>query len=387
VLSINTAEVLSKKRWSKRYYQFFDYSLEVRSDSGLLLEDLDLFFGQFSAQEEADVNICYLVSDSSIFGMPVLFFEGKRFSVFNVQHLIDYAILLILNSLPCKVTTHYLFHAASLHYRGKGFVIAGDSGRGKSTLSLELLRRGFNFISDDIAALGANDHRIYPFPFPLRLDEGGMQLFAETAFHDFEYVPCSSDQRKGMGFIGQKGVYPACSSICAFDYLICLSSWNGREKDLQREEKGSTYAAVDHIDEGMIEELRKDLTIQDISISPRGHFYQIKVAWKNGIARFRQLEELCSRHEIFLFTMSDENQEAFNYQLSPTIENMSPSGAALELYKSFRGGTSAWLYRKKFEASPGRFLMSVGKLVKGVKSYYLSPGKLNEMGDTICALI
>lgn len=358
----NTAEILSKKRWSKRCYQFFDYSLEVRSDSVLLLEDLDLSFGQFSAQEEVDGNICYLVSDSSIFGMPALFFEGKRFSVFN-GHLIDYAILLILNSLPCKVTTHYLFHAASLHYQGKGFVIAGDSGRGKSTLSLELLRRGFNFISDDIAALGASDHRIYPFPFPLRLNEGGMKI------------------------IGQKGVYPACSSICAFDYLICLSSWNGREKDLQREEKGSTYAVVDHIDEGMIEELRKDLTIQDIRISRLGHFYQIEVAWKDRRVRFRQLEELCSRHEVFLFTMSDGNQETFNYQLTPTIEKMNPSRSALELYKSFRGGVSAWLYRKKFEASSGRFLLSMGELVKGVESYYLSPGKLNEMGDTICALI
>lgn len=43
----------------------------------------------------------------------------------------------------------YPHHSASLSYNGKGLLIPGKSGQGKTTLSLDLLDNGFDFSSDD----------------------------------------------------------------------------------------------------------------------------------------------------------------------------------------------------------------------------------------------
>lgn len=51
------------------------------------------------------------------------------------------------------------------------------------TLVLELVRRGFKFLSDEMAALGRDDHHVHPFPRSLRIRPGSLELagFPEAA--------------------------------------------------------------------------------------------------------------------------------------------------------------------------------------------------------------
>jgi len=57
---------------------------------------------------------------------------------------------------------------------GRAFLLAGPSGHGKSSLSLELVRRGHGFLSDDIAPLDLRRGTIEPFQRTVALiDEDG----------------------------------------------------------------------------------------------------------------------------------------------------------------------------------------------------------------------
>lgn len=64
----------------------------------------------------------------------------------------------------------YLYHSAAVSYKGAGLLIAGRSGRGKTTLSLNLLAHGFMFLSDDRCFLHQNDmkYKILGFPEDIR---------------------------------------------------------------------------------------------------------------------------------------------------------------------------------------------------------------------------
>lgn len=56
-------------------------------------------------------------------------------------------------------------HASSVKKGGKGFLIAGTSASGKSTLSAGLLKKGYSIISDDISVIALEkeiEHFIYP---------------------------------------------------------------------------------------------------------------------------------------------------------------------------------------------------------------------------------
>lgn len=107
-----------------------------------------------------------------------------------INHLfgICFGIILMQNNrLP--------IHGSALVKDGIGIVISGNSGAGKSTLSCELLKYGFNFLSDDIAVTKYKDCRYYLQPgFPQQ------KLKAYTLTKNMieksylKKVPCDNDK-------------------------------------------------------------------------------------------------------------------------------------------------------------------------------------------------
>jgi hypothetical protein len=64
------------------------------------------------------------------------------------------------------------FHAASMAYRGRGFIFAGDSGRGKSTLAAILLANGWSYLCDEFALVDPGSTELRPFPKALCIKQG-----------------------------------------------------------------------------------------------------------------------------------------------------------------------------------------------------------------------
>jgi len=62
-----------------------------------------------------------------------------------------------------------LFHAAALYYQGRGLILPGRTGAGKSTLTCWLLSRGFGYMSDEFAFLPTGDLNLVAFPRPLNI--------------------------------------------------------------------------------------------------------------------------------------------------------------------------------------------------------------------------
>jgi HprK-related kinase A len=67
-------------------------------------------------------------------------------------------------------------HAASLARMGQAVIFAGDSGRGKSTLSAALLARGWKYLSDEFALVQTETLRLHPFPKAVCLKEGAFDV-------------------------------------------------------------------------------------------------------------------------------------------------------------------------------------------------------------------
>lgn len=62
-----------------------------------------------------------------------------------------------------------VIHAAALEVRGRGVLLTGASGAGKTTLALLLRQAGHRLLSDDLAPV-TRDGRVLPFPRALHLD-------------------------------------------------------------------------------------------------------------------------------------------------------------------------------------------------------------------------
>ena len=64
----------------------------------------------------------------------------------------------------------YMVHAAGLGLNGRGLLIAGATGTGKTTLTIALLRAGFDFLGDDTIFLRVNRTGLRALAFPDEID-------------------------------------------------------------------------------------------------------------------------------------------------------------------------------------------------------------------------
>ena len=96
------------------------------------------------------------------------------------EGLIEYLFHLALIELLRRQGL-YTIHATALERNGKGVLIPGNSGRGKTTSFISLLRSGYRYLSDDHPLMrDAGTHvDLLPFPIKINVTEETIAFFPE----------------------------------------------------------------------------------------------------------------------------------------------------------------------------------------------------------------
>lgn len=71
---------------------------------------------------------------------------------------------------------YLLLHAGAVAYRGAGLVLCAGSGGGKSTLTAGLVAAGFEYLSDEIAAVDPENLWLLPYPRSICVKEGSRSV-------------------------------------------------------------------------------------------------------------------------------------------------------------------------------------------------------------------
>lgn len=99
-----------------------------------------------------------------------------RFAPTRYDEVLPYVEWSLNWEIP-KVRPEFLqLHAASLELDGKGLVLAGDSGVGKSTLTAALVARGWGYLCDEFALIDARTLDIHPYPRAICIKRSGYDL-------------------------------------------------------------------------------------------------------------------------------------------------------------------------------------------------------------------
>lgn len=139
------------------------------------------------------------------------------------------------------------FHAACVARQGRGVLLCGDSGSGKSSLSYACARRGWTYLSDDASYLmrrNAREHLVLGHPHRLRLRPDAPGLFPELV----SQVP----QRRGNGKMSlemQTAALPAIATArtTAVDRFVLLRRSSDRGTTLREVEKSCARAICEPI--------------------------------------------------------------------------------------------------------------------------------------------
>ena len=71
-----------------------------------------------------------------------------------------------------------LIHGAAVAHNGTAFALLGPSGSGKTTLTAGLIGNGFTYLADDLVAVMEPQGAIAPWPLPLSVKDGSLDLLA-----------------------------------------------------------------------------------------------------------------------------------------------------------------------------------------------------------------
>jgi len=114
--------------------------------------------------------------------------QGNRDPLF---HLVVLSLVVLL-----RHRGWFPLHAAALARDGCGVLCPAQSGQGKTTITLSLLRHGWSALSDDTVLLRATDNQVVAHPFrrSLCVDPGAADHFSELAGPD--WPPSLSDASK-----------------------------------------------------------------------------------------------------------------------------------------------------------------------------------------------
>ncbi len=89
-----------------------------------------------------------------------------------------------------------LLHAAAAASDGRGVVLTGPMGAGKSTLVAALVRDGFEYLTDEVVAIQPGTTTVDPYPKPIAL--GGFGLAIPTALNPIHpELPTGMDRYVG----------------------------------------------------------------------------------------------------------------------------------------------------------------------------------------------
>jgi len=106
-------------------------------------------FGQFSTRAAASESISIVGAGGLIF----MFADGQPLGAFNERTWIPELKARLTGRYTQAVDGAFLTHGALLSREGRGLILCGDPGAGKTTLTIGLTQAGFRYHGDDIVRI------------------------------------------------------------------------------------------------------------------------------------------------------------------------------------------------------------------------------------------
>lgn len=162
-------------------------------------------------------------------------------SAYLRYHFLDAMALLLVEALYLTPV-----HAACVVFQGRGVLLCGESGAGKSSLSFACARRGWTFVSDDASFLvrGRNHRVVVGNPHCLHLRESAKELFPDLRTQSL--VPRTNGE---LAFELPTATIPAVLTApqAPVDFLVFLNRQPSGPASLRPYSKELARRSLEHV--------------------------------------------------------------------------------------------------------------------------------------------
>jgi hypothetical protein len=357
-------------------FRFFDRDLVLRSDDASVVEAMRAVYARHAVPGETvdDRQAASLQIEVRAAGRvsPVIQVEGRRVHVPSPAQLEHYAHLVLINAAAAAASGVVVLHAGAVVRAGRATLLVGPSGWGKSTLTLELVRRGWGFLSDDFAPVSTSGV-VAPFPRAVNVTEQTLGLLRLDEPESGLRLASAGGRQKWMLDIDT--VYPGhLAEPAPMGHVFVLSPSNAGDDGPDRR----WTLQLDRVTDGLASALAALPGVQEV----RRRWYEgtelLDVYVVPGAQIVTALDEVCRAHDVAVLA-ADRAPWA-----SPNFAGQ-PRAAALPVVEGARAilahATSLSGQRFLYAMEPSAALRSLAHIhqalaTSGASVYRLEPGDL-----------
>jgi len=370
---------LKKKATFCDNYEFLGHHFQIRSDSQQVLDEFKAIYRHFKlnhAPLKDERLTCYLLSSTPL-NKPIIIIGKDCYPLESPGITLN---TYFFHLIAPRLKEYFLIHGGVVSWKGKGIIISGHSTFGKTTLIIELIKRGFMFLSDEVAPIHRLSHKIVPFPRSIGVRRSTLRLFKGLKV-------CSNGHENRKYMIDIEDIYQGkIGTSCRPRYVIFLSA--NLDKDLSK--KGDLRfleIALNRINQNLVRDLRVINGVIDVSEVPGRQYPVLRILLDRKKRTANQLKEVCNKHKCLIFYSIFGKTRTPDFNVSPILTSINKTQGVMELMRMILSGYQPTMVDDVFDGSPCRMLMELADIAKDIQFYQLSMGKLDEMGDLITQLV
>jgi hypothetical protein len=190
-------------------YEALEYAFCVRTDLPRLGPAADLLLRPFRSSTDGRGPAYSLVQlrHSQRYGLRLG--RGRLVQLWTTGALLGQLMFDINREAIQRTRRWVLVHAGAVAWKGRGILLPATSESGKTTLVAGLIRAGFDYLTDEAAAIDPETEWLHPYPKPLTLKNPSIDLLSGlrerllpefASPHYFEYhVPAHTLRPRSVG--------------------------------------------------------------------------------------------------------------------------------------------------------------------------------------------
>ncbi len=349
---------------SRSFAELFQHRYRRMVSRGYL-QDVEVRYGVFAAQENP-------------WSTPVVVLDREVWPMAHPELLEWFAAEAILRDILRRVRTHFLVHAGAVAHQGRALVLLGDSMWGKTTLVLELLRRGFHLLSDDLAAIERGRSRVHAFP-------RGLQIRPQT----LELLGIQPPGNATMPWtdklvVDVEALFPGqVAEEAELTYVVALfdpdaPSWEERTR-------APLQIGMEWVPEDLLQSLYTHPHVHRVE---QGSLHGFPLLWIHAQDRhavLAQAEALAARHRAPILNVWQWEEHRPSFTGPAQLQEIRPSELIPDILQRFHLGTrSAVLEEHRHRSLP--LTVELLERLAQARCFRLQVGPVDAMADLLCAL-